>query len=147
MDFKNISKTLSDSKGVPMQILSPDDRLLYAREVDGKWELTTEETEFPCELMMVGQDSKEFRERKKEMFGNRSSKSRRAMKFEDAEHEAIETVAAAVVGMHYVVWDGAILDHSTANLFQFLDEYRPAFEQANIYIADRSNFFQSASNP
>ncbi len=147
MDFHSISSSLADSKGVPLHIVSPDGLPLYAEDLgDGKWNLTTKKTEFPCRFFMVGQDSEKFRQRKAKMYIEAVKTSRKKKNFDEAEHEMLETVAAGVVGWENIVWTGNVLfDYDEDNLIEFLDAYRPAFDQANTFIMDRSNFFSTAS--
>lgn len=150
MDFKKMGDTLARGVGTPMHVESPDGFPLYAFEGPDGWEMGTDETKGdPVLLMMVGQDSSQFRRRKAEAFRAMQASKRSKKSFDDAELEALETIAAGVVGWERVVWQDAdgkpcLFEYTHDNLIEFLRRYPPGRDQADTFIVDRSNFFRSA---
>jgi hypothetical protein len=147
MDFNSIGQTLKNTK-TAMHILSPDGVELYAKKTDEGLTLTTEETDMPCRFFMVSTDSKQYRTRKAQLF-NQVQRGKK-MKFTEAETQQYETVACGIVGWENIVFDegeGNIdLPHDTTNIVKFLKAYPPAFDQADRFMADRTNFFTAPAS-
>ena len=147
MDFSSIGNKLKTTKSA-MHLVSPDGLELYMTEEDGKLKLTTEENDRPCRFFMVSTDSKQYRTRKAQLF-NKLQKGKK-LKFTEAEADQYETVASGFVGWENIPFDlgdGVVdLPYSDENVIVFLKGYPPSFDQADRYMADRSNFFSSPAS-
>lgn len=159
MDLNAIGSALKSSQAQDMHLLAPDGSPLYAYQHPEKgWQVTTDRDLeghelFPCLFKMIGIDSKAFRERKAANF-NRAQKQRGKVKFSEAEMEAFETVASGVTGWSHIVWNeapsdpeskGFLIEHDFDNVMKVIMGYPPCFDQADRFISDRANFFDSAS--
>lgn len=145
MDFFSMGRTLAADTGTEMHLTGPDGSTpLYAVELDGKWSITTDSDApgaIPCILNVVGQDSKTYRRRKHELVDALRARAK-ALKSAQIETEAMKMVAAGVTGWQGVVGDGEQLAFTDENLLKFLDLYRPAFDQVNEFVGDRTNFLK-----
>lgn len=145
MDFASMGQTLAKNDGVQMHLTGPDGTTpLYAVKVKDGWEVTTDpdaKGAEPCILTVVGQDSRIYRRRRHEMVDALRDRARQ-MKSAQVEQEAMKMVSAGVTGWSNIPWEGNLLEFSNENLLKFLDSYRPAFDQVNEFIADRTNFLR-----
>lgn len=145
MDFASMGQTLARNDGIDMHLTGPDGVTpLYAIEVKGKWQVTADpdaKGALPCLFVVVGQDSRIYRRRKHEMVDALRTRQR-TIKAAQIDDEALKLVSAGVMGWKNIPWEGELLEFSNDNLLKFLDGYRPAFDQANEFIADRTNFLK-----
>lgn len=147
MDFASMGQTLAKNDGIEMQLVGTDGATpLYAVQTKGKWTVTSNpdaDGALPCTFTVVGQDSRVYRRRKHEMVDALRARQK-AMKSAQIETEAMKMVSAGVTGWANIPWDGGLLEFSDDNLLKFLDLYRPAFDQTNEFIGDRTNFLRVA---
>lgn len=156
MDFNSVGRVLKTAK-VDMQLKSPDSFLLFAYEHPQKgWQLTTESEidgvpTHKSVFHMVGQDSKEFRQRTAELF--KLGQKGRKYDFSEAELEGLKTIMAPITGWEYIPWKdnpddeqekARLLEFNEKNLALFLQRYQPAKTQSSEFVADRANFYNSA---
>jgi len=147
MDFSTISRDLSDSSGTPMQLQSPDGYDMWAYQDGDKWSVTTQPETVsaeckPVRFLVIGSDSKPFRRRQSELF--KLAQNAKKVDFSTAELEGAKTISAGIVGWQNVIWDGAQMEFTPDNVEKLLLGYRPAAEQADAFMSDRTNFFTSA---
>lgn len=147
MDFATMGQTLAKNDGIEMHLVGPDGATpLYAVEKKGKWEVTADGDAAgaqPCIFTVVGQDSKAYRRRKHELVDALRARQK-TLKSAQIDTEALKLVAAGVTGWSGIPWEGGLLEFSDENLLKFLDLYRPAFDQVNEFIGDRTNFLRVA---
>jgi hypothetical protein len=156
MDFNSVGRALKTAK-VDMQLKSPDGFQLFAYEhPELGWQLTTEseidgKPTNPSVFHMVGQDSKEFRQRTAELF--KLGQKGRKYDFSEAELEGLKTIMAPITGWEYIPWKddptdetekARLLEFNEKNLALFLQRYQPAKTQSSEFVADRANFYSSA---
>lgn len=148
MTFSGMGEALASNNGVTMHLLSPTGSPMYAVETPDGWIATDEEDmpgAQPCTFNVVGQDSRVYRRRRNELVDAVRSRKRQ-LKAAEIEEEAIRLVAAGVAGWSNIPWTdkdtgkGVLLEFTSDNLLQFLEVYRPAFDQTNEFIAERANF-------
>jgi hypothetical protein len=148
MTFSTMGETLASNSGVTMHLLSPKGTPLYAVETPDGWMATDDEElegAVPCTFNVVGQDSRVYRRRRNELVDAVRARKRQ-LKAAEIEEEAIRLVAAGIVSWTNIPWTdketgrGVLLEFTSDNLLQFLEVYRPAFDQANEFIAERANF-------
>lgn len=150
MDFASNGRALVADTGTPMQLVDPTDDFspLYAIEDPEKGWTVTLDAEAPgarpCILRVVGQDSRAYRRRRHELVDALRARQK-AMKSAQIEAEALKMVAAGVIGWENIPWSdpgekAILLPFNDENLLAFLDLYRPAFDQVNDFIGQRSNF-------
>lgn len=148
MDFATMGQALARNEGVDMQVVTVDGGtpLFAVKDEQGKWSVTVDAEApgaVPCLFKMVGQDSRAYRRRKHELVDALRARQK-TIKSQQIEEESLKLVAAGVVGWSNIPWEGALLDFSDENLLRFLDNYRPAFDQANEFIGDRTRFLKIA---
>lgn len=145
MDFASMGQTLAKNDGVEMHLTGPDGTTpLYAVKDKDRWTVTTDpdaKGAVPCILTVVGQDSRVYRRRRHEMVDALRNRTKQ-MKSAQVEEEAMKMVSAGVTGWSNIPWEGGLMEFSNENLLRFLDSYRPAFDQVNEFIADRTNFLR-----
>lgn len=146
MDFTKIGQALASNNGTEMHLTGPDgSALLYAVEGKDGWGVTTNAEApgaKPCLLYVVGQDSAQYRRRRNEMADALRARGK-VLKSAQIEQEALKMVAAGIVGWANIpLEDGVLAKFSDGELLKFLDAYRPAFDQVNEFIGDRSNFLR-----
>jgi len=147
MDFSTISRALSDTSGTPMQLKSPDGYDVWAYQDGDKWSVTTqpESVEAECKpvrFFVIGADSKPFRRRQSEIF--KAVRDPQKIGFDKAEEEGAKMISAGIVGWENVIWEGKQLEFTPKNVEFLLLNYRPAAEQADAFMTDRTNFFKRA---
>lgn len=150
LTFSEMGEVLQSNDGVPMHLLSPSGTPMYAIKVDGGWVLTDDEDAegaAPCIFKVVGTDSRLYRRRRNELVDAVRSRAK-TIKAAQIESEAMRLVAAGVVGWENIAWtdkesgERLLLPFTSDNLLMFLETYRPAFDQTNEFIAERSNFLK-----
>lgn len=147
MDFASMGQALAKNDGIEMHLNGPSGEPLFAvQDAKGKWTVTADEEApgaLPCAFTMVGQDSRAYRRRRHELVDALRARQK-ALKSAQIEGEALKMVAAGVTGWANIPWEGGLLEFTDENLLKFLDAYRPAFDQANDFIGDRTNFLRIA---
>lgn len=150
MTFSDMGETLLSNDGVTMQLNSPTGTPLYAVKTENGWAATDEEEAegaVPCVFKVVGTDSRLYRRRRNDMLDAVRNRQK-SLKAAQIEVEAMRLVAAGVVGWENIPWtnketgERELLAFTSDNLLMFLETYRPAFDQANEFIAERSNFLK-----
>lgn len=148
--FSEMGEVLQSNDGVSMHLLSPSGTPMYAVQTADGWMATdNEEAEgaVPCVFKVVGSDSRLYRRRRNELVDAVRSRAK-TLKAAQIEAEAMRLVAAGVVGWENIPWTDketgqrVLLSFTSDNLLMFLETYRPAFDQANEFIAERSNFMK-----
>ncbi|MDK3016551.1 hypothetical protein [Pseudodonghicola flavimaris] len=148
MDFATMGQTLAKNDGIEMHLVGPDGvtELYAVKGENGDWSVTSDpdaEGALPCVFTVVGQDSRAYRRRKHELVDALRARQK-VLKSAQIETEAMKMVAAGVTGWSSIPWEGELLEFSDDNLLKFLDLYRPAFDQTNEFIGDRTNFLRVA---
>jgi hypothetical protein len=98
-----------------------------------------------CALMVVGMESERYIEADRKISNRklRQLEQRRKLTLtaEDVEAEALERLAATVVGIEHVVYDGKPLEYSQ-DAVRTLLALPWLREQLDAFVGDRANFMQ-----
>lgn len=151
MNFNSLGSKLVSNDSKEMHLVGPDgfSPLFVVKDDKEGWRVTVDdqaEGAEPCLLYVVGQDSAAYRRRRNGMADALRARGK-VLKSAEIEQEAMKMVAAAVVGWKNIAWGeegekAGLLDFTDDNLLKFLELYRPAFDQVNEFIGDRSNFLR-----
>ncbi|PTX45640.1 MULTISPECIES: hypothetical protein [Gemmobacter] len=148
--FATMGKVLASNEGTEVHLVGPDGftPLFAVEDAQRGWIVTVDaeaKGAVPCIMTVVGQDSRTYRRRRHEMVDAMRNRQR-SIKSAQAEQEAMKMVAAGVVGWKNIPWSdadkGYLLSFTDDNLLMFLEAYRPAFDQLNEFIADRTRFLR-----
>ena len=129
MDLNNLKPVLAD-EGAVMEVLHPD----------------TEEVIEGMTVTLLGQDSsvfKNLKRRKQNAMLTRMSKGKKAvsMDADTLERDALDEVVALTVDWKGFELDGKKLSFNEENARMVYSEHEWLMQQAQEFVANRSNFF------
>lgn len=95
-------------------------------------------------LNLVGQDTKEFRDKVKQIAKFATLNKAKDLDIDMLEQQNLELVAACIVGWTGLEEDGIAIPFSTKKAFEIISDpaYSIVKEQVEVFVANRKNFFR-----